>query len=388
LLALFSVWFCAENVGSDLDGDQYFVSWDQALIPRQVVPPYSYPSSKEKSLPVVTQNDIIDSFCRYNVSLVGKIDFAFNYWADRKGMASIECEQLNTLFSRAIDSAKTGENVRLLDTLKPPPREELEKEIVEEKFIWQKLITAALEKRKALVEKMMHTNQLHVFTKEMLLLLLAEERLATASDYERFRFVVAWTKTREYGKSENRENSLLELEEWIDFVDFAKFTFMQKLEAIEFGVPAAIVHNALNRTHILSKEQLALFKLDGIDQKWRLFERCENDETIVKKLAAVLGHFSRKLIVFRMQDHTRIAVFVRKKLDLIGNAENIVDDNCVVYFYGPSSSIWYKYCVTPTMRQVPYSLRVDLKKERIDLYQGIFFFSEFIFLLSVLYGFF
>jgi hypothetical protein len=31
--------------GSDYDGDEYFVCWDQNLIPKKEIKPYSYPMS-------------------------------------------------------------------------------------------------------------------------------------------------------------------------------------------------------------------------------------------------------------------------------------------------------------------------------------------------------
>ncbi len=102
-----------EIAGSDLDGDCYFVSWDEDLIPSKVVPPYDYPAAPSPPLDNIGRKEMIHNFCVYNPFLVGKIHKLFNYYADRKGVACSECKTLSALFARAIDAAKTGENVKV-----------------------------------------------------------------------------------------------------------------------------------------------------------------------------------------------------------------------------------------------------------------------------------
>jgi RNA-dependent RNA polymerase len=103
----------SEIAGSDLDGDMYFVSWDKELIPPKTVAPCAYTAASTPSKQNISQSDLINNFVGYNPFTVGKIHRYFNMWADRKGVNSMECVQLSELFARAIDAAKTGEEVRV-----------------------------------------------------------------------------------------------------------------------------------------------------------------------------------------------------------------------------------------------------------------------------------
>lgn len=61
--------------GSDYDGDQYFVCWDQKLIPSKEVKPYRYPSCKPKTQTnPVTQKQLIDYFVNFDRHIVSRIN--------------------------------------------------------------------------------------------------------------------------------------------------------------------------------------------------------------------------------------------------------------------------------------------------------------------------
>jgi len=110
-----------ECSGSDLDGDIYFVCWDDSIIEHiSPVPPMSYTETEPKLFENVGINDVQSSFIDFIKSnRLGQIANAWVAWADKKGAGSEQCKQLAELHSRAVDSPKTGEVVTLPSKLIP-----------------------------------------------------------------------------------------------------------------------------------------------------------------------------------------------------------------------------------------------------------------------------
>lgn len=100
-----------EIAGSDLDGDQYFVSWDQRLIPRRVAEPMNY-VAKKRIEQEVSNEAIINFFVEYtNNDVLGKIDNSHLAFADQdseKFARNPFCQELAELHSDAVDYAKSG----------------------------------------------------------------------------------------------------------------------------------------------------------------------------------------------------------------------------------------------------------------------------------------
>ncbi|XP_022775725.1 probable RNA-dependent RNA polymerase 1 [Durio zibethinus] len=101
-----------ECSGSDLDGDMYFVSWDEDLIPPCQVPPMDYGAAPSSPLDHdVTIEEVAEYFTNYilNDSL-GIISNAHTVFADKEPLKamSVPCLQLARLSSIAVDFPKTG----------------------------------------------------------------------------------------------------------------------------------------------------------------------------------------------------------------------------------------------------------------------------------------
>lgn len=98
--------------------------WDERLIPPHIENPYTYPGfeSKKSNKNKPRQIDLIKYFCGQNVvsDLIGRVDSNYKAWAAIKGPASDECVRLGQLFSRIVDSAKSGEQVKLEQYLRVP----------------------------------------------------------------------------------------------------------------------------------------------------------------------------------------------------------------------------------------------------------------------------
>ena len=109
--------------GGDLDGDDYMVTWDPELIPRQ----WNYPAMNYQADPPriakgpVTVNDMTSFFVTYmkNDNL-GRIAVAHKCWADFKadGVKDPHCLKLAQLHSKAVDYVKTGDKAIMDDHLK------------------------------------------------------------------------------------------------------------------------------------------------------------------------------------------------------------------------------------------------------------------------------
>ncbi|PON57077.1 RNA-dependent RNA polymerase-type [Parasponia andersonii] len=114
-----------EASGSDLDGDLYFVTWDENLIPpsKKSWTPMQYDPAQAKELPRdVSQRDIIDFFSKNMVNeTLGAICNAHVVHADLSKLGALDekCIKLAELAATAVDFPKTGIIVTMPPHLKP-----------------------------------------------------------------------------------------------------------------------------------------------------------------------------------------------------------------------------------------------------------------------------
>ncbi|GER51677.1 RNA-dependent RNA polymerase 6 [Striga asiatica] len=114
-----------EASGSDLDGDLYFVTWDQNLIPpsKRSWTPMEYAPGEEKKLPRdVKHSDIIEFFTKNMVNeSLGAICNAHVVHADLSDYGALDekCVKLAELAAIAVDFPKTGKMVIMPPELKP-----------------------------------------------------------------------------------------------------------------------------------------------------------------------------------------------------------------------------------------------------------------------------
>ncbi|XP_071710250.1 RNA-dependent RNA polymerase 2 [Rutidosis leptorrhynchoides] len=112
-----------ECSGGDLDGDLYFVSWDESLIPPRTVTPMDYTGRRPRIMDHdVTLSEIGKFFVDYMTSdTLGGISNAHLVHADREPEKALspKCLQLATLHSMAVDFAKTGAPAEMPKVLRP-----------------------------------------------------------------------------------------------------------------------------------------------------------------------------------------------------------------------------------------------------------------------------
>ncbi|CAN1846087.1 RNA-dependent RNA polymerase 2 [Linum perenne] len=113
-----------ECSGGDLDGDLYFVSWDEDLIPPQTVAPMDYLGGRPRVMDheVKLEQEIHKFFVDYMINdTLGAISTAHLVLADREPdkACSKKCLELANLHSMAVDFAKTGAPAEMPKYLKP-----------------------------------------------------------------------------------------------------------------------------------------------------------------------------------------------------------------------------------------------------------------------------
>ncbi|GFZ17486.1 RNA-dependent RNA polymerase 2 [Actinidia rufa] len=112
-----------ECSGGDLDGDLYFISWDETIVPTNVVTPMDYTGRRPRIMDHdVTLEEIQKFFVDYMINdTLGTISTAHLIHSDREPTKALspKCLQLATLHSMAVDFAKTGAPAEMPKFLKP-----------------------------------------------------------------------------------------------------------------------------------------------------------------------------------------------------------------------------------------------------------------------------
>ncbi|KAJ4456703.1 putative RNA-dependent RNA polymerase 1 [Paratrimastix pyriformis] len=103
--------------GGDLDGDDYFISWDPKLIPPRTYPPTDTPAdSPADTLKCPTPtcyafDDVVDFFVKFaRMNNLGVLSNTYLAMADQspQGIFDQRCVDLAGLINKAVDAAKTG----------------------------------------------------------------------------------------------------------------------------------------------------------------------------------------------------------------------------------------------------------------------------------------
>ncbi|KAK4568483.1 hypothetical protein RGQ29_004046 [Quercus rubra] len=142
-----------ECSGGDLDGDQFFISWDKNLIPCQTEAPMDYTGRRPRKMDHdVTLEEIQKFFVDYMINdTLGAISTAHLVHADRESdkARSQKCLELANLHSMAVDFAKTGAPAEMPRVLKPKEfpdfMERLDKPMYTSNSVLGKLYRAFLE---------------------------------------------------------------------------------------------------------------------------------------------------------------------------------------------------------------------------------------------------
>lgn len=101
--------------GGDLDGDRYYVMWDEKCRPREFFKPADYPRLPPIDIGrTVNLKDMTDFFVQFMITdQLGRIAVLHRILADQRdlGTNDMDCQTLAEMHSTAVDFSKTGKPV-------------------------------------------------------------------------------------------------------------------------------------------------------------------------------------------------------------------------------------------------------------------------------------
>ena len=310
--------------GGDLDGDKFFVCWDNDLIPRTIHEPHFYPAAKEKPKHIISHDDLIRYFARYNNASLGRVKNLYLDWvrASEKGAASSQCLELNHLFSCCVD----GERIRIPEHLQKPPNRPQS-----EPFVLNNLMQQVSDVHKTLQFGL--RTGIENLDVDIIEFLAAADDICL-SEFELFQLVNKWA-------SANKVN----MAKFINHFDFGAFTADQRawirtssLLSDDISIDA-LLQNGLLQSKILTAHDLRQYKLGSSDLHWRRLysSQTDGDPLFPYMLTIGLEDFTRKLLIIDVQDRLKIAVLISERLEP-ERGETVVDDSITAFSFRPGNS--------------------------------------------------
>ena len=322
----------AEIAGSDLDGDQYFVCWDEGLILPKVHKPYDYPSVDAIATGgEITPEVLIDFFASQRNSM-GKIDAYYKYWANIKGAGCTECQTLGKLFSRSVDATKTGDAVSVPPNLIPPlvPESVIEDATGDKVcFVWEVMEKRAVEKKKQLSQEVVLQAETNVqlLTEEFIYSLLDMEiGIPNITEFQLLKLIYQWCNNQ-YSSSESEAHR--KFKEFSMHINFGELTLEQQVSAIDFGIPLKEVTNALNHSS-LSPNLVTKFSLDNPHRNWRFYFRATSADFKWRNLLHGIQSYHESLLIIKLPEEVTFVIHFRSKIK--PGQTDLDSDSVVVYF--------------------------------------------------------
>ena len=289
-----------EMGGGDLDGDKFFVCWDQRLIPPEVRPAEEYPPAQPRKEKSVTLESRIRYFANQS-NLQGYVDTLYNKWVDLLGPASDQCRRLGILFGRAIDAAKSGEKLIIPENLKEPKRESGERQ----EWIWIKLTKLAQERKEKIRSDLVKNfEMISAIVSEDFVLNVLTERQSNISQFEKF--MMAWKFCLTQAKEESKAQKMFE-NRFLKFVNFGKMSMTERIEAVHVGVRQSDVFNALKHSDIILGEDLDLFRTSLQDIGWCFYSSNSRSGFDPESHLLTLTEGEGSLVVFEIPDYVIVA---------------------------------------------------------------------------------
>lgn len=344
-----------EIAGSDLDGDQYFVTWDEDLIISSPKEPYDYPST-EATGTTVTREMMIDFFARYcSCSNVGLIDSYYKAWADCKGVSSYECQELGKLFARSVDSAKTGDKVLIPPNLKPKPCLDKNNNVP----IWKKMESRAEVWKKELKHKLVSDLDDCPAVSEEFVWNVALEKSLNMSEFQLFLFFQKWV----HGQAYSNEEALSKLRELSMFINFGEFTADQQVMAIDVGMPTDIVTNDLNKSKLLDVAMLEHFSFHSPHCGWRFYLHTQSFDLEWHHLFKAVQCHPESFLILQLDDGIRFILHFLLKIQ--PGITNLEPGSVVTYLFSPHFNLMLRH----VLGQI-YSINLDTNNGLLQIYRN------------------
>ena len=354
----------SEIAGSDLDGDQYFVCWDEGLIVPRVESPYSYPSEDaHETSENVTMEILIDYFASQRNNM-GKIDSYYKYWANKEGAGSPKCQTLGKLFSRSVDATKTGDAVRIPRHLKPPSVEDSTTDSPGQEngsaeaclHIWETMEKQAKEMKQTLSEDIVQRADASTMSEEFIWSLL-EDKVPNLTEFQLLQLIQNWCSHH----SSSEDECCQKLLEFARQINFGEFTVDQQTIAVDCGIPLKTVTNALNWSKLLPKTLLEKFLLSDPHRCWRFYFNSTSAEFNWKYLLRGLQSHPESMIIIKVPDEV---TFVLHFLSPPQEGETDLNIGSVVAYFSSKHFDLDLQCVLGS------DFKLILNEETLQLFRG------------------
>ncbi|XP_052096541.1 uncharacterized protein LOC127731745 [Mytilus californianus] len=362
-----------ETAGSDLDGDMFFVCWDENLIPAVTRQPYDYPAAQSKPEGRVTVEKMISYFSKQNEAqfMTNTVAKYIRAWSDREGMMSEKCAQLGMMFSRVIDAAKTGAPIGIPKALQPPDDNPSKR-----KFIWQTMEENAEKFREAFRHGFVSEFMSHLdSTKNLdessnlrhnlpdlpddLVQEILDEHQSKIKEFDKFRF--AWIQAENVNISDEDICDLF-VSKYGQYIDFSQFSLEEKRYASNLGVPKDIIQNSMRRSELLKKDDLEWFNMHSSRTPWKFYYEKENSEMNWKHLVKAITNYDNSCVMLGLPDKIVVVLqFLYKPQQ--GMEQYISPGSISAVFF--SKNFGYKYRYT-----VGEDYYMDLTDDTLQIYRN------------------
>ncbi|KAJ3981779.1 RdRP-domain-containing protein [Lentinula detonsa] len=285
--------------GGDLDGDEYFVCWDPDLVPSKVLESYDYPPNKEITQKKINRQDLARYFASYNNSGMAQTSALHNKWAryHPHGAMSPECQELNALYSQAVD----GAHVKIPERLRKPPEPP-----EDSKFVLTELFNAAQSWSQDFLVRQGNADSApgSVDEADELIKRLFSVPETTVSEY----------KLVELARRIARKHKI-SFRPYLSYINYGALKTHEKYELatnMEMSPEEeADMWNSLLRSDIVSPKDLIDKKLAGPLRVQRLYSSKElGIHAFFGYLVRAMQNFTRKLIIMKLFNKNRANTFI------------------------------------------------------------------------------
>ncbi|EKM53816.1 uncharacterized protein PHACADRAFT_125775, partial [Phanerochaete carnosa HHB-10118-sp] len=312
--------------GGDLDGDKFTVIWDPDLVPRKVAQSYDYPAPPERLNAKIARQDLAKHFAAYNSITMGRVAALHQKWIrlSPAGAMSAECQELNALYSLAVD----GGSIKIPERLVKVPQN-----VMQEPYVLDVLHDAArefAEHFRQIGPEESNGGAASVDVAEDMILRLLSSEKATMSEYEML--CKAAAIARKHG---------IDMRRYFSHVDFSALTVAEKyatasmLAMTEDEIP--YVWNSLVRSEILRRKDLEDRDLGGPLRLQRLYSSSiQGRAAFFEYLKNALQNYNRRMILLKTDDRFSAGIFFRGPIPW--DEDHVIDDNVLACSFLPEST--------------------------------------------------
>ena len=342
-----------EITGSDLDGDEYFVCWDEDLSIERLKDPVDFLSIAKAGTSRSPQWRSCIEYVANQVNMMGLLNSHYLYWAETKGVQSAECQELGQLFSRSVDASKTGDRFVVPKHLTPPKDGRAAESTT---AVWKRMAVVAAEFSEQFTGTLIHgADSLAGFSEEFLAGIL-QSKAWKIPEFDLLTLLRKWCYSQELPEAE----CMQKLVRFAKHLNFGKLTLHEKLSALELGVPVEIVTNALTSTKLLTAEMMQQFSLADPHNRWCFYFQSTSAEFNWSDFLTAVTTYPESLVVFKLSSGV---VFALHFLSMMKMGDYQIEAGSVIgYFFSSNFKLLRRHVVGSI-----YS--IDLNADSLQLYR-------------------